>query len=62
MVSMVTPTFKYFNNPVRPQTTAKQTDQDINSLIFNFFSLLEESFAWGRPELNRMGDLSTSFL
>jgi hypothetical protein len=59
---MVTPTFKYFNNPVRPQTTAKQTDQDTNSLIFNLFSLFDKLVVWEIPELNRMGDLSTSFL
>ena len=43
MVSIVIPTFKIIKRPVRRQITAKQTDQEINSLIFNLFEWLVES-------------------
>jgi hypothetical protein len=38
MDSTVTPIFKNFISPVRAQTTAKQTDQEMSSLIFNRFN------------------------
>ena len=52
MVSIVTPTFKNFSNPVRPEMTAKHAAQDINSLIFNVFSLIGGIGCWEKPALN----------
>jgi hypothetical protein len=43
--SMVIPTFKNNSNPVSPVTTARQTDQEINSLIFIFLASAEEILA-----------------
>lgn len=45
--SMVIPTFKNNSNPVRPVTIARQTDQEINSLIFIFFASSEEMLPVG---------------
>jgi hypothetical protein len=40
---MVIPTFINNSKPVRLETMARQTDQEINSLIFIFFDSFEET-------------------
>ena len=52
MVSMVTPTFKYFIKPVSPEIIAKHTDQDINSLIFSFLMSFAGFGTMGNEESN----------
>ncbi len=58
IVSMVTANFKNFITPVSPAIIAKQTDQDMNSLIFDLFTWSEETGAWEMLDLKADGDIS----
>jgi|GEM_PF-5868844 len=56
--SIVIPTFKNNSNPVREVTIARQTDQEINSLIFIFFASSEEilpvGMVFNMPDSDRL--------
>jgi hypothetical protein len=58
MASIVIATCKIFISPVIPLITAKQADQDMNSLIFSLFDSGEEMVAGEKEGLKVVFDIN----